>query len=87
MCGLLVKNLLAGFRRADHVPVVPAQPDLVDFAILTRPGGDLLVWLAAELVGISEDGKTGWAGSVLGARWWTALEACVEDEDREEEEE
>ena len=79
MCGLLVENLLARGGRADHVPVVPAQAYLVHLAILAGPGGDLLVWLAAELVGVSKDGETRRPWGSFGAGWWSVFHACVYD--------
>lgn len=77
---LFVENLFTCFGRADHVPVVPAQTDLVQLAILASPGGDLLVRLGTELVCISKDGEAGWTRRVVGS-WWRPLFDAVVDEE------
>ena len=87
MRGLLVEDLFACFGRTDHVPVVPAQADLVQLAIFAGPGCDLLVWLGTELVGISEDGESGRSGCVMCSWWRMPFVAGVEDEGCEKAEE
>lgn len=87
MRGLLVEDLFACFGRTDHVPVIPAQADLVQLAIFAGPGCDLLVWLETELVGIAEDRETCWSGCMVCSWWRTPFVAGVDNEGCEEAEE
>jgi hypothetical protein len=84
MDGLPIENLFARFGRANHVPVIPAKSDLVQLAIFVGPRGDLLMWLQAELMGISENGKTKWSRCMVSPRWRTLLVTGVECEGNEE---
>jgi hypothetical protein len=81
---LLVKYVLACFGGANHVPIVPAQSDLVQLTIFTGPGGDLLVGLGTELVSVSENGKSGGSGCMMCAWRWALFVVGVGDEGSEE---